>query len=503
MNDQTSIFYLIGCFFLLITNTTKAQHIQTAEDSLIFKECAKMPMAASEYNFSYSEQMLNLEYQLKQEEEKPLSVLLEELDQTPDNVLLAKRIAFNYKKNNDLTNYTTYIEYAYKQCLKQYEQYPDSFEIVLELSRILLLEAQYTHLVFDLLNKYTIAKPKDVRGLTQFALLLSTRGNIKKARHLTEKAYSIDSSYAGVYLSAMICEFTNIILQMNSSMASYPEDKNKVIQNICVDDRFLKKAITNNNSVAAQMSLDAVNIFAIFYKTVLKTLDKEISKEVIRISPNSKDKKVLRAIEKRAKKQLKSKVKNKLFAYQTLCIIETLRGNRKKAVDIFEKSGPVLQKNTDVLRFLSLGYFLVLDYNNAILYLEKVLAIQTGLEDLYTLGRFYSKKNDLEKAYQIFDQTEKRYPSDRKATCAKAAIHIQEGNFEKAFELIDAYPDHLKDDINAFHVNYFTALTTLIKGNKNDAFKRLKAIHAQSEYKENAAALLAHFFKAVEEEENN
>lgn len=105
-----------------------------------------------------------------------------------------------------------------------------------------------------------------------------------------------------------------------------------------------------------------------------------------------------------------------------------------------------------------------------------------------------------DRAYQHFDQSSNVNLLYRSSACTKAAIHIKHGEFHKASDLINAYPNYLKDDINAFQLNYFTALVTLARGNKNDAFKRLKAIHAQSVYKEDAEKLLAHFFKAAEEE---
>jgi len=498
MNQQYSLAYLISAFFFF-TTTTFAQNILSLEDSIVFRACAEMPMAEPHYTFSYTGDMLDLEYEFITKKKKATSELLEELDKTPNDVQLAMDIAYNYKAANDLSNYRTYFEYAYKQCFKKYEQYPDSFKIVEDLV-ILLQEGQNTQGVLSVLNQYVMNKPKDVRGLAQFALHLSVQGEIEKARHFIEQAYLLDSQYPEIYLSAMMCEFTNILIQISTSMASPQKDKSKAIKSILIKDDFFKKAIANDGPPAAQMGLDAAQIFAVFYRTILGVMDQEISKEVINISPSPVDESLLREIEKRAKKQLKSNVKNTQFAYQTLCIIEILRGNTKRAVDAFESSGPVLEKNADLLRLLSLSYFLKLDYDNAILYLEKVLVIQPNTLDSYALGRFYSDQNQLEKAYQIFDQTEKLNPLDRKAACAKAAIHLKKGAFNKAFDLIDAYPNYLKDDINAFHLNYFTALVTLAKGNKNDAFKRLKAIHAQSEYKEDAEKLLAHFFKTVEED---
>jgi tetratricopeptide (TPR) repeat protein len=496
--QQHSIFYFISSFFLVLTTTTFGQNILTTEDSLLFIECAEAPMAEPHYTFSYTSDMLDLEYQSPEKEEKTTSTLLDELDKTPDNVQLAMDIAYNYKAANDLSNYKTYLEYAYKQCFKKYKQHPDSFEIVTNLVS-LLQEGKNIDGLLSILNQYVMNKPKDVRGLAQFALYLSIQGEIQKARHFIEQAYLLDPQYSETYLSAMMCEFTNILIQISNSIASPQEDQSKVIKNILIKDDFFKKAIANNGPPPAQMGLDAAQVFAVFYRTMLSVMDKEISKEMIKISPSPADASLLREIEKRAKKQLKHKVKNSTFAHQTLFIIEILRGNTKRALELFNNSGPILEKNTDLLRLLSLGYFFQLDYDNAIVYLEKALAIQPNSVDFYALGRFYNNQNELEKAYQIFDQTEKLNPLDRKAACAKATIHIKQGAFDKAFDLIDAYPSYLKDDINAFHINYFTALVTLAQGNKNDAFKRLKAIHAQSDYKEDAEKLLAHFFKIEEE----
>lgn len=498
MRHRRAIFCFLSSILFLLTSGVFAQNILSPQDSLIFLQCAPMPMAEPQYTFSYTGSMLDLDYEFINKEKKSTPQLLEDLDKTPDDVQLAMDIAYNYKADNDLSNYRTYLEYAYKQCFKKYEQHPDSFEIVTDLIA-LLQEGQNIQGVLSVLNQYVMANPKDVRGLANFALHLSTQGEIQKARHFIEQAYLMDSKYPEIYLSAMICEFSNILLQINNSMAVPNDDKSKPVNSMAINDAFFKKAIANNGPPSAQMGLDAAQIFAVFYRTILSVMDKELSKEVINLSPSSADEKLLREIEKRAKKQLKNKVKNTEFAYQTLCIIEILRGNADLAVDIFNNSGSVLEKNTDILRLLSLSYFFQLDYDKAISYLEKVLAIQPNALDSYALGRFYSDQNQLEKAYQIFDQTEKLNPLDPKAACAKAAIHLKQGAFDKAFDLIDAYPNYLKDDINAFHLNYFTALVTLAQGSKNDAFKRLKAIHAQSEYKEDAEKLLAHFFKAEEE----
>lgn len=143
-------------------------------------------------------------------------------------------------------------------------------------------------------------------------------------------------------------------------------------------------------------------------------------------------------------------------------------------------------KQYSILYFIS-SFFLILTTTS---FAQNIITPEDSL--------LFMQTAEFKKVYQVFDQTQKLNLLDRKSICAKAAIHIKQGAFNKAFNLINTYPSYLKDDTNAFHLNYFTALVTLAQGNKNDAFKRLKAIHAQSKYKANAEKLLAHFFKEEE-----
>lgn len=158
-----------------------------------------------------------------------------------------------------------------------------------------------------------------------------------------------------------------------------------------------------------------------------------------------------------------------------------------------------MKQQHSILYFIS-SFFLILTTTT---FAQNILSLEDSLVFLLAaempIAEFYSTQNQLEKVYQFFDKTANLNPLDRKFACTKAAIHLKKGEFNKAFNLIDAYPSYLKDDINAFHLNYFTALVTLAQGNKNDAFKRLKAIHAQSKYKKDAEKLLAHFFKPEKE----
>jgi hypothetical protein len=146
-----------------------------------------------------------------------------------------------------------------------------------------------------------------------------------------------------------------------------------------------------------------------------------------------------------------------------------------------------MKQQYSILYFIS-SFFLILTTTT---FAQNILTLEDSL--------LFMQAAEFEKDYQVFEQKNKLIPLDRTSTCIKAAIYLKQGRFNKAFNLINTYPSYLKDDIKAFHLNYFTALVTLAQGNKNDAFKRLKAIHAQSKYKANAEKLLAHFFKIEEE----
>ena len=63
MPQQRSIFYFMSSFFLLLTTTIFAQNIRTSEDSLLFMQCAKIPMAEPHYTFSYTGNILDLDYE--------------------------------------------------------------------------------------------------------------------------------------------------------------------------------------------------------------------------------------------------------------------------------------------------------------------------------------------------------------------------------------------------------------------------------------------------------
>jgi len=483
---------------LILSHNLFAQNIKTAKDTAVFIDCSQMPAAAPQYTLSFTAKDLELDFEKKDDKKEPkesLDLLLDKLEKDPTNVQVAMDITDSYRIANDEKNYFRYLEHTFNSAKKAYVDHADSFEIANQFVQV-LQETQNREGVLIIWNEYVMNKPKDIRGLTQFAIQLAVQGQVEKAQHFTEEAYKIDSKNAEVYLAAMMCEFTNTLMQFSAIMQSgKSETENKeAIDNISIKEDFFKKAIDNNAPVAAQMSKDATQIFLIFYRTILSAIDNNIGEKKVKLSPNKSDSKTLKDIEKRNKKLIQSKAKNLYFPYKVLCTAEILKGNPAKAAEYWKNSGEFLEKDTDILRLLSFAHFLDLDFPKAISYLEKKLEVANGYDDSYALGRFHVYMNELDKAFDVFGATMPLNPADRRAICARMSILIKKHKFEEAAAIMDNFTNEETDNIDAYHANYFKAIATLIQGDKNDAFKRLKAIHAQSDYKKDADKLLEHFF---------
>lgn len=492
--------FLIGLITgLLFPLSNTAQTIKTAKDSAIFIQCAKLPKAVGEYNLAYTARSFDLNYIApKNSNEKSLEELLSHLNDNPKHVNTSLNILYKYKALGDQTNYETYLNYTYKQAVDAYQLFPDSFELAETLIQ-LFNEGQNRAAGLAVLEDYIKKHPKDVRGLTQLALTISLTGQLDKAKELTRKAYEIAPKNHLVYFAAMMCELANILQQLGP-IITQKEISRKALNKVAPDPTLFKLGLLNGDPIVAQMGLDIANLFVIYYRTISVSLDKEVGKEEITISPIASDEKMLKAIEKRAREQIKDQLPNLEAAYKILCFVEILRNHKKKAAEHWKTSGKFLEKNDDIPRFISLLYLFQLDFENAIVYTKKVLAIAPNYNDYYVLGRLYSYQKNWEKAYDAFETTRTFFPSDHLAVCAKVATRIHQHQFSAAFQLLEGYSSEITDNIDAHHINYFTALATLAHGNKNDAFKRLKAIHAQSEYKKDAEQLLAHFFKPAEED---
>ena len=498
MHQNRSIFALI--IVLFIGTNCLAQKIKTAKDTAFFIDCTQMPAAAPQYTLSFGGSALDLEYEIEEQEDKKesIEVLLQKLEDDPTDVSTALLIAAHYQEVIDEKNYRTYMEYAFNHAKKKYLEHPDSFDITAQFVSI-LQKVQNMEGVLAVWNEFVMAQPKEVRGLTQFAIQLAIQGQLEKARHFTKQAYEIAPQNPEVYIAAMMCEFTNVILQLSEVIEMKGDDaaQQAAIDNIRIDNTFFDTAIKDSGVPAAQMAKDAAQMLVIFYRTILAAVEqgKDIGEEKISISPNASDAKIIKGMEKRYKKQLKSKAKNLYFAYKVLTTIEIIKGNESKAVDYWKKSDKFLAKDADILRLLSFAHFLDLDFANAILYLEKKLAAQSDYDDFYALGRFYVYQGQLAKAYEVFGATMQLNPADRRAICARISILLRQNKFEEAAALMDDFPSTETDDINAYHLNYFKAVLTLARGEEADAFKRLKSIPVDSDYKEDADKLLAYFFK--------
>jgi Flp pilus assembly protein TadD len=483
---------------LINSNKLFAQNIKTAKDTAVFIDCTQMPAAAPQYTLSFTAKDLELDFEeedSKNEPKESLDILLEKLEKDPTDVEIAMNITNLYRIANDEKNYFLYLEHTFNSAKKAYIKRPDSFEIANQFTQV-LQETQNIEGVLIIWNEYVTNKPKDIRGFTQLAIQLAVQGQVEKAQYFTEQAYQIDPQNTGVYIAAMMCEFTSTLMQCSAIMQSGKdkiENKN-AINKIIINKNFFKKAIDNGAPIAAQMSKDATQIFVIFYRTILSAMDNNIGEEKIKLSTNKLDSKLLKEIEKRNKKLIQSKAKNLYFPYKILCTVEILKGNSSKAVDYWKNSGKFLKKDTDILRLLSFSHFLNMDFANAISYLEKKLDLSKEYDDSYALGRFYAYMEDLDKAFDVFGATMPLNPADRRAICARMSILIKKNNFEEAAAIMNNFTSEETDNIEAYHANYFKAVATLIQGDKNDAFKRLKAIHAESDYKKDADKLLAHFF---------
>lgn len=478
-----------------------AQTIQTAKDSAVFIDCAKLPQAAGEYNVQYNMISFDLNYVEDKEQApktpKSLEEMLNDLDNDPKSLTASMALLYKYKTLQDQANYETYLYYSYKQALRIYQADPDNFEVVEKLLQ-LFGEVQNTKGAIELLENYISTHPNDTRGYVRLALQKYAQGDLERTQEPIQQAYKIDPLNYEIYFAAGFSESLNILNQVGSILKTKTLNP-KTLKTIAPDPTFFREAILNGDPQLAQMGLDLANIFTIYYRTVLSTTDKILGEEVIKISLTPSDKKVLNAIEKRALKQLDNKLPNLEFAYTTLFYVEFLRGNDKKAIEHWTNSGSLLDDNQDIPRLIAFLYLSRMDFEKAIEYTNKALVINPNYEDYYILGRLYSYQKDWELAYLIFEETRLYYPANHRAVCAKVAARIHQHKFGEAFELLSGYSKEITDNIDQHHINYYTALATLASGDKNDAFKRLKAIHAESEYKSDAEKLLAHFFKSEEE----
>jgi tetratricopeptide (TPR) repeat protein len=202
---------------------------------------------------------------------------------------------------------------------------------------------------------------------------------------------------------------------------------------------------------------------------------------------------LLSDIEKRAKNELKTQTKNPYFSFKVLTTAQILRGNVGKALETWKESAQHLEKEADILRLMALGYFLNLDFENAISFLEKKQEVAYGYEDNYALGRFYVYNEQLPKALQLFGTMQKNNSEDPKIECAIASVMFQMREFEKGAEGLLAFSEKYKTDSTPDYLTYFTALSHLVSGPSKSACSLLQSIGEDSGYYKDAQLLSKHF----------
>ncbi|BDS11801.1 hypothetical protein [Aureispira anguillae] len=250
-------------------------------------------------------------------------------------------------------------------------------------------------------------------------------------------------------------------------------------------------SILASSSLSLLSAGDSSNFMAIYNKVGLALAQKQLERNFMAISLNSSDKQTLKRIKRNLKKQGRFKSKYSPVVSSLCCAIELLQNHKKKALHYWNLTP---NSNPDLLRLISFFFYLKQDYLKALFYLKQIPPSEQSTKDQYLLGWLTAYQQNWQKAYAIFDNNSSLNSKDDRIQCAKMSILIHQHQFEKAFQLIQNYPSSITDNIYAFHINYYTALATLAQGDMNDAFKRLKSIHAQSQYKTCADRLLTHFF---------
>lgn len=152
---------------------------------------------------------------------------------------------------------------------------------------------------------------------------------------------------------------------------------------------------------------------------------------------------------------------------------------------------PELDKTTGLLKLC-----LVLEYSPSLLLLQHKLHQSNNPTLYYTIGLIYFQHQQPQKAIEYLDHASKK--GYHQALAITPLIYFQNNDYQKASELIQSFSAEEQNNIHCWTFFYLTAVETLINGDKNDAFKRLKAVHAQSPYKDYAEKLLQHFFPVPE-----
>jgi len=115
----------------------------------------------------------------------------------------------------------------------------------------------------------------------------------------------------------------------------------------------------------------------------------------------------------------------------------------------------------------------------------------------YTTGLIYFQQQQVEIAIKFLEIAHQK--GQQQALAIQSLLYFQNDDYQKASEIIQRFSKATYDNIHCWSFFYLKALNTLLYEDKNDAFKRLKAVHAQSPYKASTEKLLQHFFPILEE----
>ncbi len=497
------------CFSLLFLISlgihSNAQQLHTPLDTSVFLEAVQMPAASTTYNLGFTAQALETVYvpiapnnsaaQLTEDQAAvSLPALIDSLEQQPQNMRLVLQICAAYKQIADQQNYKTYLQYAFKNSLKAYEKYPDSFAIVSQLIEVLTEGGNYAA-TMQVYQKYIMAKPKDVAGLCRYAMQLIIAGNTEKAYHLLEQAHKLAPTEAQVYLGFLTYESTKILLQLSDITDSGASDEEMMaaLDNMQVSSPILEKAIDENTSPAAQKALDAARLFLIYYRTVIKVASRPIGKEIIKLVPIKKDIKTMNSIERRAKKALKSSSQNAYYYYKVLTIIHVLEGKTEKADNYWKSSGNLLKEAPDVLRFLSLSHLLNRNFLTAISYLLKKQKVEYSYDDHYTLCRAYVYDGQLKQAAALLQKMLLKLPQDEQLISGLASIYFQEGKLQKGVDLLLKFEQEYPQEARKESFVYYRALASLLHQTKSVTCPILQSLGPENTYYESSQKLLQHF----------
>ncbi|MCP4443540.1 MAG: hypothetical protein GY810_31950 [Aureispira sp.] len=493
------VTYLIPILVFCYQASTQAQMIRSSKDTTAFLENIAMPLAAPNYTMSFMESMLRTDKEKEAPEPIPTEAeLLKKLEENPKDAQTAYQLSIYYRDKNDIQNANTYLNHAYKAGTLGLQEHPDSLEFVYTLTNVFQAVGNLEQ-VLSLWNIYIEQNPKNAEALAQLALYELNVLDTTSARKHIEQAYAIDPSEPVIYIGAMMDQFYRIIIELGGLMdQDYDSKKEKMtaLDVLKIDESFFNKAIKEQDSDLPQMGLDGAYTMLLCFRVLLSNLDENLTTKKIKIQVTKTDKQQLQAMQKRAKVQLKSDIKNKNFAHKVLVATYLLLSDMDKAKAAFDAGKDYLEKDIDILRLFSLVHIFNYELPQAIQYLEKSIAIDPTHKEWYALGRLHYLNGNYEKAYDTFENTQGLDSKDYRALLAKVFVLLQEKNFAKATMILDSIDGSIWKTEDQ-DIQFYDALRFLLKSERYEAVKRLKLVidNESSDYNEDAKELLKYFDK--------